>query len=159
MLKKLYAALLFAIVALAAAPHAHAQWTVYDPSNYYENTENYYQLYDANANLLQQYQQAVQQYQLFNQQFTGSNYMSSLTAYSSRSIAPSGTPLATVQDRNGNNLSGSSGYVHRRRPIFESGCRRQLAATHVTRESSNRREYTDNNSSSIQQLSNELWSC
>lgn len=108
MLKKLYAALLFAIVALAAAPHAHAQWTVYDPSNYYENTENYYQLYDANANLLQQYQQAVQQYQLFTQQFTGSNYMSSLTAYSSRSIAPSGTPLATVQDRNGNNLSGSS---------------------------------------------------
>ncbi len=101
MLKKLYAGLLFAIVALAAAPHAHAQWTVYDPSNYYENLENYYQLYDANANLLQQYQQAVQQYQMFSHEFTQSSYLSQLTATNSRATSPSGFPLDNQMNRGG----------------------------------------------------------
>jgi hypothetical protein len=104
--KTLYAWSLFLVLFCAVVPSARAQFTVYDPTNYFESVANYGELVQSNGTLLQQYQQDVQQYNMFQSQFRNLNSMS---AYSGQNLNRWSTTFNQINGGTSNQVTGTWG--------------------------------------------------
>lgn len=99
--KKLFFQLALLVALVMSLPSAAlAQWTVYDPSNYYENLQNYYQLYQENQQLIQQYNQ-------WQQQFTQTTHMGGVGWWAQYNVMQTNTPGSGLTDRYGNSSTFS----------------------------------------------------